>query len=160
MIEYRNWLYKIVCKWTDKETADDVVQEAYLSLLKRPRKCESEKHLKRLLVVVARRRLIDKWQKPGLPVDGNFLCENIAAKQNVDWEKIPEYITDAINQLPKAFRETVRLVLLEGFTHQEAADKMGVSIGTVLSRVSRSKERLRKTLRNEQERHPLLNTRS
>jgi RNA polymerase sigma-70 factor (ECF subfamily) len=49
----------------------------------------------------------------------------------------------ALNRLPTELRESLLLVIVGELTHQEAADQLGVPLGTVLSRVSRARERLR-----------------
>ncbi len=40
-------------------------------------------------------------------------------------------------------RESLLLVVVAELTHQEVADMLGVPLGTVLSRVSRARQRLR-----------------
>jgi RNA polymerase sigma-70 factor (ECF subfamily) len=52
----------------------------------------------------------------------------------------------ALAQLPDALRETLLLVAVGELTHQEAADLLGVPLGTVLSRVNRARGRLRELL--------------
>jgi RNA polymerase sigma-70 factor (ECF subfamily) len=49
-------------------------------------------------------------------------------------------------RLPDEIRETLLLVVVGELTHQEAADLLGVPLGTVLSRVSRGRSRLREFL--------------
>jgi RNA polymerase sigma-70 factor (ECF subfamily) len=53
----------------------------------------------------------------------------------------------ALSKLPAELRESLLLVVVGELTHQETADTLGVPLGTVLSRVSRARERLRKHLR-------------
>ena len=52
----------------------------------------------------------------------------------------------ALDQLPQDLRETLLLVVVAELTHQEAADMLQVPLGTVLSRVSRARKRLRECL--------------
>ena len=52
----------------------------------------------------------------------------------------------ALEQLPEDLRETLLLVVVAELTHQEAADMLQVPLGTVLSRVSRARKRLREYL--------------
>jgi RNA polymerase sigma-70 factor (ECF subfamily) len=52
----------------------------------------------------------------------------------------------ALARLPPELRDTLLLVVVGELTHQEAADELGVPIGTVLSRVSRARQRLREYL--------------
>lgn len=49
----------------------------------------------------------------------------------------------ALDQLPADQRSVVLLVGLEGFTYREVAAIVGVPIGTVMSRLSRGREKLR-----------------
>jgi len=55
----------------------------------------------------------------------------------------------ALSQLPQELRESLLLVVVGELTHQETANTLGVPLGTVLSRVSRARHRLRKHLLEE-----------
>ena len=48
----------------------------------------------------------------------------------------------AIRALPPGQREIATLVLVEGYTYQEAADALQTPIGTVMSRLSRARRAL------------------
>ena len=52
----------------------------------------------------------------------------------------------ALGQLPTELRETLLLVVVGELTHQEAANLLEVPLGTVLSRVSRARSRMRQYL--------------
>jgi RNA polymerase sigma-70 factor (ECF subfamily) len=52
----------------------------------------------------------------------------------------------ALRRLPDEQREVVLLVGLEQFSYAEAAEALGVPMGTVMSRLSRGRERLRDLL--------------
>lgn len=49
----------------------------------------------------------------------------------------------ALEELPDKFRRVVGLVDLEGLSYQEAADRLGVPIGTIMSRLHRARQRIR-----------------
>lgn len=57
-------------------------------------------------------------------------------------------VEDALDALPDTFNQVVRLVDLDGLSYQEAADVMGVPIGTVMSRLHRARQRIRGRLRD------------
>ncbi|MET0070047.1 MAG: sigma-70 family RNA polymerase sigma factor [Candidatus Thiodiazotropha sp.] len=57
-----------------------------------------------------------------------------------------EEIVRALEALPEAFRETVILVNLEGLAYDEAAEALGVSPGTIRSRMNRGRTLLQKQL--------------
>lgn len=52
----------------------------------------------------------------------------------------------AVDRLPPEQRDVVALVVLEEFSYREAADALGLPIGTVMSRLSRAKAALAKLL--------------
>ena len=52
----------------------------------------------------------------------------------------------ALEELPVIFRESVVMRELEGMSYKEIADVTGVSIGTVMSRLARGRDRLRAIL--------------
>jgi RNA polymerase sigma-70 factor (ECF subfamily) len=55
---------------------------------------------------------------------------------------LDERLVAALDHLPDALRLAVILVDVEGLTYQEAAEEMGVPVGTVRSRLSRSRHLL------------------
>jgi len=55
-------------------------------------------------------------------------------------------LDQALRQLPDEQREVLLLVGLEQLTYKEAAKALGIPIGTVMSRLSRGRERLRAVL--------------
>jgi RNA polymerase sigma-70 factor (ECF subfamily) len=52
----------------------------------------------------------------------------------------------ALEELPVIFREAVVMRELEGMSYKEIAGVTGVSIGTVMSRLARGRDRLRAIL--------------
>lgn len=59
-------------------------------------------------------------------------------------------IHTALSKLPEEQREVILLVGLEQFSYADAARILGVAQGTVMSRLSRARERMRQTLEGNQ----------
>ncbi|MEK9660760.1 MAG: sigma-70 family RNA polymerase sigma factor [Alphaproteobacteria bacterium] len=57
-------------------------------------------------------------------------------------------VANGLDRLSDDQRQTVLLVGLEGFSYEEAAEITGVPIGTVMSRLSRGRQRLRDYVEN------------
>jgi RNA polymerase sigma-70 factor (ECF subfamily) len=55
----------------------------------------------------------------------------------------------AVDSLPPEQRDVVALVMLEELSYREAADMLGLPIGTVMSRLSRAKAALAKRITAE-----------
>jgi RNA polymerase sigma-70 factor, ECF subfamily len=67
--------------------------------------------------------------------------EDIVLSQEID-----EDLKRALDELPPAFRVLVQMVDVEDMTYQEAADALEIPIGTVMSRLHRARNRLRRSL--------------
>lgn len=61
-------------------------------------------------------------------------------------EILPDDLEDAIDALSPPFRTVLLLVDVDQLTYAEAADALGVPVGTVMSRLSRARARVRKHL--------------
>ena len=55
-------------------------------------------------------------------------------------------VETAFLDLPDKFREVIELVDIRGLSYQEAADEIGVPVGTVMSRLHRARKRIKKHL--------------
>jgi len=62
-------------------------------------------------------------------------------------DALPDYgIKAAMEALPDGFRAVVYYADVQGYTYAETAEILGIPVGTVMSRVSRSRQRLRVAL--------------
>lgn len=57
-----------------------------------------------------------------------------------------QQLTDALDNIPEAFRTVIVLVNVEGFTYDETAEVLGIAPGTVRSRMKRGRTLLQKAL--------------
>lgn len=60
-----------------------------------------------------------------------------------------EQVRQALEQLPLDFREAVVLREMEGLSYREIATTIGIPLGTVMSRLSRGRECLKRILSGE-----------
>ena len=59
---------------------------------------------------------------------------------------LPAELTQALNELPRAFREAVECAFLEELTNQETAERLGVPIGTVMGCIHRGRKMVQERL--------------
>ncbi len=132
----------------DRHEAEDVVQDAYRSAWKSRLRYEAGRGQRAWLVSILRRRIIDRWRKtpPPSPLSTDTPLEVAVEAEDPLADGYTDEMQHALNRLPNELRESLLLVVVCQFTHQEAADSLGVPLGTVLSRVSRARRRLRKYL--------------
>jgi RNA polymerase sigma-70 factor (ECF subfamily) len=69
-----------------------------------------------------------------------------SAEAVVVGEAFDATVEDAVARLPRRFRHVVELVDIDGLSYQEAADALGIPIGTVMSRLHRARHRIRTRL--------------
>jgi len=65
-----------------------------------------------------------------------------------------EALGRALDRLAPEFREVIVLRELEGLSYKEISDVAGVPVGTVMSRLSRARNRLQQALREEEQGRP------
>jgi RNA polymerase sigma-70 factor (ECF subfamily) len=75
-----------------------------------------------------------------------LLDEAISPEEIVMAQVMDDEVAKALKQLPDNFREIVILCDIEGLSYAEAAEALGIPIGTVRSRLSRARETLRRLL--------------
>jgi RNA polymerase sigma-70 factor (ECF subfamily) len=142
-------MYRIAYRMVgDRHEAEDVVQDAFRSAWKSRRSFEAGRGERAWLVAILRRRIVDYWRRSStLSV---VAAENtFEVGVNADDPLANDYSDEmqhALGRLPPELKETLLLVVVAELTHQEAADLLQIPLGTVLSRVSRSRARLREVL--------------
>jgi RNA polymerase sigma-70 factor (ECF subfamily) len=99
---------------------------------------------------ILRRRLADRWRRRTIPcvTTGSFTPEAAVTDPDPMHHGFADEVQQALDRLPAKLREALLLVVVGELTHQEAADELGVPLGTVLSRVSRARRQLRDLLLN------------
>ncbi len=142
-------LYRMAYRMVgDRHEAEDVVQDAFRSAWKSRKSFRPGGSNRAWIVAILRRRVADHWRRPRPPTV-------LAGERNIEIgypgeDPLRDDFTDemqhALARLPNDLRETLLLVVVGELTHQEAADELGVPLGTVLSRVSRARKRLREYL--------------
>ena len=132
----------------DQHEAEDMVQEAFRSVWKSRSRYDPERGDRAWLVSILRRRIIDRWRKrpPPRVFAEDHPPEIGVAGEDPFRDEYTDEVQAALDQLPRELRETLLLVVVGELTHQEAADLLDVPLGTVLSRVSRARVRLREYL--------------
>lgn len=133
----------------DHHEAQDLVQEAFRSAWKSRATFSPERGERAWLVAILRRRVVDYWRrsKPPQPADEGQLAPYLAVgNADPSRDQYADEIQHALNQLSEELREALLLVVVAELTHQEAAELLDVPLGTVLSRVSRARKRMREHL--------------
>jgi RNA polymerase sigma-70 factor, ECF subfamily len=132
----------------DRHEAEDIVQEAFRSAWKSRELFRPDGGARAWLAAILRRRAADHWRRPRPPtvLANEQVLETETLGEDLTRDGYTDEMQQALSRLPDDLRETLLLVVVAELTHQEAADMLCVPLGTVLSRVSRARKRLREFL--------------
>jgi RNA polymerase sigma factor (sigma-70 family) len=132
----------------DPHAAEDAFQATFLvlvrksSVLRRPDRLSPWLHGVAYRVAVRARALAAerRWrEQPGL--------EGLAGRADpagaIGSDELGSILDEELRRLPEKFRAPIVLCHLEGQTHEQAAERLSLPVGTVRSRLARGRERLR-----------------
>ena len=128
----------------DRSAADDLVQDTLERALSRFHLWREGSDLRAWLFTIMHNVYVNQIRSR-VRQQHEALDESAAdtvRSQEPDWAELRD-IDDALVRLPDDQRAVVLLVGLEQFTYEEAARVLDIPLGTVMSRLSRGRERLR-----------------
>jgi RNA polymerase sigma-70 factor (ECF subfamily) len=135
----------------DRAEAEDLVQETLLRALGADAAFDSDNHVRAWLYTVLRnlfisRRRRDQSAKRALGELGAAACSRAAVSVAPPAAFLTRSVERALESLPEAFAHVVRLVDLEDNSYSDAAQVLGIPVGTVMSRLFRGRQRLAQEL--------------
>ncbi len=143
----------------DREHADDLVQDCLERALSRWHLRRAEGDLRSWLYTILYHRFLSDQQRRKRRGTHDELTEAVEAelprvKGGQDQALEHRDLLRAVAALPQEQRSVLLLVAIEDLSYDEAARVLGVPIGTVMSRLSRARERLRQLLDADPGRSP------
>lgn len=158
-LEHLDALYGFALTLTrDQTEAEDLVQETYLRAVRAFGQLLPDSNLKSWLFVIMRNAWLNqkRHQRNGprfveLEADGEFFKPHLLQAGDdpyvVYLRKLElTEVRAAIESLPRQYREIVLLREIEGFSYQQIAGILNCPAGTVMSRLNRAREQLRRLL--------------
>ncbi len=142
-------LYRLAYGWCrDPHTADDLVQDSLERALSRLSNLRDQERLEVWLVRIMHNRHLDliRARREHDLIDEESVTTGTTPEAETEQEQLTRRTRAAVAQLPPDHRHVLLLVDLQEFTYAEAAAALGVPIGTVMSRLSRARARLRALL--------------
>lgn len=140
----------------DRNAADDLVQDTLERALSRFHLWRQGSDLRAWLFTIMHNIYVNQVRSRVRQHQESLeesAAESLQA-QEPDWAEI-RAIGDALARLPDEQRAVLLLVGLEQFTYDEAARVLDIPVGTVMSRLSRGRERLRMLIGSDPKPRPL-----
>lgn len=131
----------------DRTLAEDVVQESLLRAWRSFDSLSDEQAARSWLLTIARRELARTFERRRLEtVDIDTLTEPVAEAVAVNDPHEVLEMRRAILQLEEIYREPLMLQVLFGYSTNEIAQQLQLSVPAVLTRLFRARETLRKRM--------------
>ena len=136
------------------DRADDLVQDTLVRALAKLHLWQPGTDLRAWLFTIMHHQYVNTVRREArerTTVDIEHVSSTLAATTDPTVRRQLLELDRALARLPTEQREVVLLVGLEGMPYESVAEILGVPIGTVRSRLSRGRERLRELLGRERE---------
>jgi RNA polymerase sigma-70 factor (ECF subfamily) len=138
--------------------AEDLVQETLYTAYNKFHQLRDSRKFKSWMFIILRNHFL-KWQrqKSHVQADGfengiDYLSqlESVSLRQDVSsaYEKKieAETVQSILDKLPEKYKAVLILYYMEDSSYQEIAEMLAVPVGTVMSRLSRAKQMMKKAL--------------
>jgi RNA polymerase sigma-70 factor (ECF subfamily) len=134
-----------ICRYLgDRDTADDLAQEAYERAFASLHRFRATGPAKHWLLTIARRTCADETRRRTRRrrTERRVLGQPDTVTAHGSPDASPPELDELLHELDDERRAAFVLTQLNGLRYEEAAELLGVPIGTIRSRVARAREQL------------------
>ena len=153
------FLYNVAFKYVgNRYDAEDLVQETLYTAYHKFHQLRDSRKFKSWMFTILRNHFL-KWQRKKVPVQADEFedgidymsqLESVSLRQDVasvyETKAEADTIQSILDKLPEKYKAVLILYYMEDSSYQEIAEMLGVPIGTVMSRLSRAKQIMKKAL--------------
>ena len=165
VLHYQSQVYNLAYRvMGESDSAADMAQEAFISAYKNIRRYRGgsfKAWLMRIVTNACYDELRRRKRRPQVSLEALYVVDEDASstfhsetegpEKSVQQGELVAAIQQCISALPEAQRVAAVLCDVQGYSYEEIASIMKISLGTVKSRLSRARARLRDCLRGNGE---------
>ncbi|MCB1791631.1 MAG: RNA polymerase sigma factor [Gammaproteobacteria bacterium] len=148
----RDRLYRIAWSWChDSYTADDLVQETLARALDKVEGLRDESRLQVWLTQILANLFRDQFRRitPDTGLESDLLAASDDPEHSANRNQLVARTREAIARLGDDQRQVLTLVDIAEFSYADTASILDVPVGTVMSRLSRARRRMRELLEQQ-----------
>ena len=157
---YYGFALKTVFRYIYKyEKATDIVNDGFVKIFNSLEKFQLGKQnidtekilmgwMKRILINTAIDELRRQQAMPEIGELPDYIWEEIDRSQNADQMILYKELICEVKRLPPSYRNVFNMFVIDGFSHNEIANVLGISEGTSKSALAKAKAQLKKFLEN------------
>ena len=134
----------------DESTAEDILHDAFIIIFTSIKSLKDNSRLEGWMITIVRNlslRYLQSTEKDDIPLSSlgiEFLSEEDEEEKNIELE----LLLSAIESLPEGNREIFKLSVLDGLSHKEIGELLGINPHSSSSQLVRAKKMLRTILMN------------
>ena len=139
---YSGYIYTICRRYVrDEDVAKDCMQEALIQVIRKMDRYEERGKLKSWISTVTVKKCLDIIRKEKRHISSDmdaitepYVNEKVTEKLNA------QDVMVILNQLPDQYRIAINMFLVEGYSHKEIGERLGVTESSSRSIVSRGRK--------------------
>ena len=141
---YYNYVMSIAMRYAKNlQEAEEIGNDSFIKMFNNLKKHDSNKPFDLWLRRITINCAIDQYRKNNKQSNIVSLYHPVKLAYNTAaLEMDASYLTACINSLPPSYRLTFNLSIIDGYSHQEIADELEVSVGTVKSNLHKARKKL------------------
>ena len=127
----------------NRHDVEDVMQETFIKYMTVNPKLDSEAHKRAWLLRVSQNKCKNllRFHRMHMHVSYEDVQENLVSKDNIDNEYFAEFMK--VSNLDFKYKSVIMLYYAEGYSIEEVADILEISVSAVKMRLKRAKEKLK-----------------
>lgn len=157
VVRHQDRVYNICRYMLGPADADDAAQETFIKAYRNLSAFTPAPSFSAWITRIAVNTCLDYLRKrphisinAAAPDGGEFVREEASRgpgpERELELKRAGLAITDAIGRLSEKLRPPIVLLEIEGLSYEEISAALGISVGTVKSRISRAREELKRLL--------------
>ncbi|MDX1477169.1 MAG: RNA polymerase sigma factor [Saprospiraceae bacterium] len=148
--QYKRPMFRLCLRYAScRQDAEDFLQDGFLKVFKDLHQYRQQGPLGAWMRKVMVNTILQHFRRQKhlfAPVEVQSLAETYHQDEQITGAMDAEMLTRYIQGLPDGYRLVFNMYVVEGYTHADIADELGISVGTSKSQLSKAKAMLRKRL--------------
>lgn len=143
--DYYGYCMSVALRFSEsRDEACEIVHDSFLKVFNKLNSLTNAASFKPWLRRIVVNTALDYYRKNANQVHHLDVIEHdtVSLEENALQQLSAEDIYEAISKLPQAYRMAFTLYAIEGFKHEEIADRLGISVGTSKSNLSKARVKL------------------
>jgi RNA polymerase sigma-70 factor (ECF subfamily) len=152
---YQRRVFALGMRWfRNADDADDLVQETFVRAWRAVERFDETRPFAPWILAIAanRARTMVGRARPSEELDESILWEGPSPAEDAERARLESDVQAAMKALPQDQRIVLHMRAVESLSYREIAETLEVPIGTVMSRLARAREEMRRKLGRAAER--------